>query len=70
VTKVGIFRSSCFAGSMIPGVVLVFVANTRNCPISHESKLCQESILSYFDFLHISARYIVLFLCAFVSENK
>jgi hypothetical protein len=50
VIKVGIFRSSCFAGSMIPGVVLVFVANTRNGPVSHETELCmmcQESVLTY-----------------------
>jgi hypothetical protein len=36
----GNVRSSCFAGSMIPGVVLVCVANARNGPVPHEIVLC------------------------------
>jgi hypothetical protein len=36
----GNVRSSCFAGSMVPGVVLVCVANARNGPVPHETVLC------------------------------
>ena len=70
MTKVGIFRSSCFTGSMIPGVVLVFVANTRNGPLSHGTELCQESVLSYFNFFtHFCALYCAFFVCVCVWEQ-
>jgi hypothetical protein len=44
--KSGKVRSSCCAGSIILGIVFVFVANARNGPFPHEIdlliKLCKE----------------------------
>ena len=63
----GNFRSSCFAGSMIPGVVLVFVANARDGPVPREIvlcvMLCQEYIVSNCNFFYT---FLSVVLCLFV----